>query len=123
MSFVAFKNASRESWVIGRILGAGHFFWAALLTLAAANGSHDAQWELIWIPFVIADLPVSIVLYPLAVWLVGGHLGGFGPWSEPEVLIPGFVHCIAGSLLWAAIPPAVSAYRFLRASRRRQSAT
>jgi hypothetical protein len=79
VSFVATRNASRESRIIGRILGVGHLCAAALLTFAAATGSNDAQWGLIWIPFVIADFPVSIVLYPLAIWLVGPHLGGSGP--------------------------------------------
>jgi len=123
VSFVATRNASRESRIIGRVLGAGHLCAAALLTFAAASGPHDAQWELIWIPFVIADLPVSIVLYPLGIWLVGPHLGGFGPWSEPEVVIPGFIHCVAGSALYLVIPPAISAYRVLRTSRRQPSAT
>jgi hypothetical protein len=92
------------------VLGAGHLFVAALFAVYMARGSHDAQWQLGWLPLIIADLPISIVLYPIAFQLVGPHLSAASAWSDPDVILPTLIHCAFGSLLYLLVPPFISAF-------------
>jgi len=117
MRFIGVKGASRRSWAVGYLLGALHLAFAILVALAAVTGSHDAQWQLVWAPLVIADLPVSLLLDPPAFSFANAYFTGWGSWSDPQILAPLFVHGLFGSLLYAFIPPSISAARQWRASR------
>jgi hypothetical protein len=121
MRFIAVKGASHASWAVGYLLGSLHLAFAFVIALAAVTGSHDAQWQLVWAPLVIADLPVSLFLDPPAFSLANTYFTGWGSWSDPQILAPLFVHGLFGSLLYTFIPPSISAARQWRSSRHARS--
>jgi hypothetical protein len=118
MSFVGLEDASPQSRIVGLVLAGIHFAASLAVGYAAATGSHDAQWQLVWAPLALADLPVTVVLYPIGFVLFGRLFTGFQSWSDPMVAIPFLVHGVFGSALYAAIPPAISAHLKYRAARR-----
>ena len=80
--------------------------------LAAARGSRDAQWELIFIPVLLLDLPAALVAYPLgfaATWAGKGWVG-----VDPMLVFVAVGNGVFGSLFYLIVPPAISAYRSLK---------
>lgn len=91
---------------IGVALGLVHLLLVAVVALDLAREELDAQWQLIWIPFLVADFPVSLLI-PLMWYLFPtAHLSfGSYPVSEAQGFIfPVVVHGIIGSLWWFLIP-------------------
>jgi hypothetical protein len=118
MSFVGLENASHRSRIVGLVLAGIHFAVTLVFGYAAATDPHDAQWQLIWAPMALADLPVTVVLYPIGFVVFRPFFTGFQSWSDPMVAIPFLIHGVFGSALYAAVPPAISAHFRYRAARR-----
>jgi len=118
MKFVGVRDASFESWVVGAILGSVHLGLVVLLILGSMHGSHDAQWQLMFAPFLLLDLPILIIGYPVALGigqflhLVGVHFGTYGV----DYLFFGVAHGIIGSMFYTIVPAAISAHLHSRRS-------
>ena len=61
-----------EIWILSTLLGAVHF---SIFASIYFTQSHDAQWQLAYLPFLIVDFPISI-LYTKCPFLLGGE----NPW-------------------------------------------
>lgn len=116
MKVVGFRGASARSWRIGGILATMHLAAVLAAILALSRGSHDAGWQLAFIPFMLVDLPVLPVAYPAALGVIAvlGRLGvGLGDYGADYLLV-GIANGLFGSLLYLSIPPALSAHRRFR---------
>lgn len=91
---------------LGFALGGLHFLCVALVVMNLLTIELDAQWQLIWIPFLIADFPVSLLIVVVRV-LIPTPFFSFGTYPVSEFhgfLVPVAVHGIVGSLWWFFIP-------------------
>ena len=113
MRFVGLKRASFESWVTGAVLAVLHLAVVLMVLWFTAGGSHDAQWQLAFVPLFIIDLPVAILAYPVgigAAWIARGV--GVSP--APALVVAAVANGLIGSLFYLVLPPAISAHRRFR---------
>ena len=119
MKFIGLHGSSRESWVVGEALAAAHFAVVAAFIFFVARGSHDAQWELAFVPLSVLDLPVAILAYPLG-FAVGWAMGAlglsrvFGVSLDPTLVIVAVANGVVGGAFYLILPPAISAHRRLK---------
>lgn len=99
----------RNQLIIGSVLGGLHFLWVSLGIYTILSSSGDALWQLAWIPFSIADYPLTLildhVLYPIIPDEYINILGGCG---VHDFLLPASFHLIAGSLWFFFLPMIIS---------------
>ncbi len=119
MTFIGLKHASDESRALGLGVGILHLCLVALTTFFAVRSSHGAQWQLMFTPFFVLDLPVALPLYPVA-FVLAGPLFQASAWWLPDVVTFFVVHGLLGSAFWALVPPAVSSHRRWCAAKRRE---
>lgn len=91
---------------VGIVLGGLHFLLVALVVLSLLTTELDAQWQLVWIPFLIADFPISLLIVVARLLIPVWHFSvGTYPVSELHgFLVPAVVHGIVGSLWWFLLP-------------------
>jgi len=112
MRFIGLRGASSESWASGKALAGAHIAIVTVFVFFAARGSHDAQWQLAFLPLGILDLPVSMLGYPLGfgvAWALKG-LGVSLPF-DAMVVVVAVAHGLVGSAFYLILPPAISAHR------------
>lgn len=104
MTFVA--KASTKSKVIGAILASIHLVISWWVIVNVALGSRDAQWQLIWIYFWIADFPISLTHLGVLMWFPQFFID----WLPYQIhdfknfLAPSFIFGFLGPLWYFLIP-------------------
>ncbi len=117
MRFVGLRGASADSWRFGAIFAVPHFVFVVGLMTFAAMGSREAQWQLIFAPLLLLDLPVALLAYPLGIAAAYAAEAAGLPVDGDLVLV--FVaNGLVGSAFYLIVPPAISAH--LRARRERR---
>jgi uncharacterized membrane protein len=113
MRFVGLRGASFESWTTGVGLAFAHLLLVGFLLVLAARSSHDAQWQLGFLPLLLVDLPIAVIAYPLgfaAAWAAAWA----GIRIEPTLVAVAVANGLVGSLFYLVLPPAISAHRMVR---------
>jgi hypothetical protein len=70
-------------WILSTLLGAVHF---SIFASIYFTQSHDAQWQLAYLPFSIVDFPISI-LYTKCPFLLGEGILGSTWWFILPILM------------------------------------
>jgi hypothetical protein len=97
------ENQMTKYYKIGLPFGLCHaiLFLMAFLTVIS---SEEAQIQLIYIPLMVADLPISL-LYAIDIGKVGDILRSLGhPWLANVFYPPLLINGILGSLWWYFLP-------------------
>ena len=92
--------------LIPAVIAAVHFVISWIVIVAVATGSRDAQWQLVWLYFWIADFPVSLIhvaalaaLPHIDVAFLPSKIGDFNNFLVPAlvygVLSPAWYYLIA----------------------------
>ena len=117
MRFVGLRGASAGSWRFGAIVAVPHFLLVVGLMTFSAMGSRDAQWQLIFTPLLIVDLPIALLAYPLGM-AVAYAAEAAGLSIAGDFVLVFVANGLVGSGFYLIIPPAISAH--LRARRERR---
>ena len=113
MSAQGAPRSSRESWYIGCALAIAHLLIVAAFLLSAARGSRDAQWQLIFLPVLLLDLPAALVAYPLGFAAMRAS-EAIGVGVDSMLVFVAIANGLFGTLFYFIAPPAISAYRRLK---------
>lgn len=100
------KHASKFSIKLGLALSSLHLLVVLLVAISLLSTEIDSQWQLVWVPFYILDLPVSLLV------IFSRELFPFmsSPWSNypasefHDFIAPIVVFGVLGSLWWFLIP-------------------
>lgn len=113
-----FRFASSLSIKVGTALALSHFFIVLAIVWSLLVSELDAQWQLTWVPLLLLDFPVSLIV----VFSTDIFAGMSSPWTSYPAselhgfVLPALVHGILGSLWWFILPVAVSsAWKSIRA--------
>jgi hypothetical protein len=102
-----FVHASGESWALGLTLGSLHLMASLWVVLRLASATPTDWWQFGWLPFAIADLPLTLVLFPIAQLFRSATISVL-PYPVGEVrefLFPAFTHGVLGPALYLLAPP------------------
>jgi hypothetical protein len=113
-----FRPASPLSVKVGISLAIFHVAIVLAIVWSLLASELDAQWQLTWVPLLLLDFPVSLVV----VFSTDVFAGMSSPWTSFPAselhgfVLPALVHGILGSLWWFILPVAVSsAWNSIRA--------
>ena len=117
-----FRDASGESWALGLTLGSLHLMASLWVVSRLASATPTDWWQFGWLPFAIADLPLTLVFFPLGQLFRDATIPVL-PYPVGEVrefLFPAFTHGVLGSALYLFAPPYLTS-RFHGRARSRAS--
>jgi hypothetical protein len=102
-----FREASGESWALGITLGSLHLIASLWVISHVASATPAGWWQFAWLPFAIADVPLTVVLFPVGQLFRETTIGGL-PYPLGRVsdfLIPAVTHGLLGPALYLLTPP------------------
>lgn len=105
-----FRLASPLSVKLGIALGFVHLLSVLMIVWYLLATDVDAQWQLIWVPLLLVDFPVSLVVV-FSNELLSGLTSPWASYPASEFhgfVVPAIVHGLLGSLWWLFLPVAVS---------------
>jgi hypothetical protein len=101
--------ATSGSRKVGYVLGSLHLVVTVTVVRSLLASPPDAQWQMVWIPFFVADLPFSLLVLPLGFLLRSLQFSTL-PYPASEVAsfwLPAMFHGVFGSIWYFFLPQVV----------------